>query len=114
MREVKEMSGEARVEAKMAEVEERIEEMRELVIYVAAAWLSPEVRRGREKKSAKSFLIIFRRKSANISVSKEAYKCFVRKATLGRETHPTYRDIDPDFQQKLRKDSYRSANYRIA
>ena len=84
MREVKEMSGEARVEAKMAEVEDRIEEMRELVMYVAAAWLSPEVRSGREKKSAKSFLIIFRRKSANISVSKEAYKCFVRKVTLGR------------------------------
>jgi hypothetical protein len=62
MREVKEMSGEARVEArveaKMAEVEDRIEEMRELVIYVAAAWLSPEVRRGR-KNPRNLFIIPF-------------------------------------------------------
>ena len=50
LREVKELSvggeeGMALLSAKMAEVEERLEQMRRLVLSVAAAWLSPEVSR---------------------------------------------------------------------
>jgi hypothetical protein len=100
MREVKEMSGEARVEAKMAEVEDRIEEMRELVLYVAAAWLSPEVRRRR--KNPRNLLHYSGENPPKLSRIQKAFKCFVGKTTQGRESHPTHRPgLPPKIDKRL-------------
>jgi hypothetical protein len=100
MREVKEMSGEARVEAKMAEVEDRIEEMRELVLYVAAAWLSPEVRKGR--KNPRNLFHYSGENPQKFLGLMKAFKCFIGKATQGRDSRLTYRTgLPPKIEEIL-------------